>query len=74
MRHRLPVECLWQSGGRVTEVLRLRRPDVDDAEGALKLVNLKQLRRDNLPRTRAVDQTQQSERAEIVREARGGRR
>src|SRR5919201_2232436 len=40
--HRLLLECLWQSGGRITEVLRLRPCDVDEAEGALRLQNLKQ--------------------------------
>jgi integrase len=45
-QHRLLLECLWQSGGRVSEVLRLRRCDVDQAEGALVLVNLKQRRRE----------------------------
>ena len=44
-RDRLLLECLWQSGGRVSEVLRLRRCDVDPAEGALVLANLKQRRR-----------------------------
>jgi len=43
--HRLLLECLWQSGGRVSEVLRLRPCDVDRAEAALVLVNLKQRRR-----------------------------
>jgi integrase len=27
--HRLLLECLWQSGGRITEVLRLRPSDLD---------------------------------------------
>jgi integrase len=27
--HRLLLECLWQSGGRISEVLRLRPCDVD---------------------------------------------
>jgi integrase len=43
--HRLLLETLWQSGGRVTEVLRLRRSDLVEAEGALRLTNLKQRRR-----------------------------
>lgn len=43
--HRLLLECLWQSGGRVSEVLRLRPCDVDRAEAALVLTNLKQRRR-----------------------------
>jgi integrase len=42
MRHRLLVRALWQSGGRATEVLRLRPCDLDRAEGALLLDNLKQ--------------------------------
>lgn len=45
MMHRLLLETLWQSGGRVTEVLRLRLSDLVDAEGALRLTNLKQRRR-----------------------------
>jgi integrase len=40
--HRLLPETLWQSGGRVTEVLRLRPADVIEAEGALRMTNLKQ--------------------------------
>jgi len=40
--HRLLLECLWQSGGRISEVLRLRRCDVDQTEGALVLENRKQ--------------------------------
>ena len=43
--HRLLLECLWQTGGRVSEVLRLRRCDVDPKEQALVLTNLKQRRR-----------------------------
>src|SRR5437899_5053237 len=43
--HRLLLECLWQSGGRISEVLRLRPCDVDQDEGALRLVNLKQRKR-----------------------------
>lgn len=39
---RLLLETLWQTGGRVTEVLRLRPADVVDAEGAISLENLKQ--------------------------------
>src|SRR4051812_42863076 len=45
-RDRLLVECLWQSGGRVSEVTRLRRCDIDPGEGALVLENLKQRRRE----------------------------
>jgi integrase len=45
MGHRLLLECQWQSGGRVSEVLRLRPRDLDDAEGALVLRNLKQRNR-----------------------------
>jgi site-specific recombinase XerD len=44
--HRLLLETLWQSGGRVTEVLWLRLSDLVEAEGALRLMNLKQRRRD----------------------------
>ncbi len=43
--HGLLLETLWQSGGRVTEVLRLRPVDLVEAEGALRLTNLKQRRR-----------------------------
>src|SRR5919201_5370898 len=42
--HRLLLECLWQSGGRISEVLRLRPCDVDEREGALALENRKQRR------------------------------
>ncbi len=42
--HRLLLETLWQSGGRVSEVLR-RPCDVDRTEAALVLHNLKQRRR-----------------------------
>jgi integrase/recombinase XerD len=42
--HRLLLECLWQSGGRLSEVLRLRPCDVDASEGALVLDNRKQKR------------------------------
>lgn len=41
-RDRLIVEVLWQSGGRVSEVATLRLCDLDRAEGALHLTNLKQ--------------------------------
>ncbi len=40
--YRLLLECLWQSGGRLSEVLRLRPCDVDATEGALVLDNRKQ--------------------------------
>jgi integrase len=40
--HRLLLEALWQSGGRVTEVLRLRPCDLDPGAPVLRLVNLKQ--------------------------------
>jgi integrase/recombinase XerD len=43
-RDRLLVETLWQTGGRVSEVCRLRRCDVDRTEQALRLTNLKQRR------------------------------
>jgi integrase/recombinase XerD len=43
--HRLLLETLWQSGGRISEVVRLRPCDLDLHEGALRLVNLKQRRR-----------------------------
>src|ERR671934_2138272 len=41
---RLLLECLWQSGGRISEVLRLRPCDLDAREGALVLENRKQKR------------------------------
>jgi integrase/recombinase XerD len=44
--HRLLIQTLWESGGRVSEVLRLRPADVDRHDGALRLVNLKQRRRE----------------------------
>jgi integrase/recombinase XerD len=44
LSHRVLLECLWQSGGRVSEVLRLRPCDVDPVEGALMLENRKQKR------------------------------
>ena len=42
--HRLLLECLWQSGGRISEVLRLRPCDLEEREGALVLENRKQKR------------------------------
>lgn len=42
--HRLLLECLWQSGRRLSEVLRLRPCDIDATEGALILDNRKQKR------------------------------
>ena len=53
--HRLLLETLWQSGGRITEVLRLRRCDLDVHEGALRLQNLKQRRRANRAKMVYVD-------------------
>jgi integrase/recombinase XerD len=44
LTHRLFLECLWQSGGSISEVLRLRPCDVDHHEGALVLENRKQRR------------------------------
>ena len=44
--HRLLLETLWQTGGRVQEVLRLRPCDLIEAEGAIALTNLKQRRRE----------------------------
>ncbi|MBV9358946.1 MAG: site-specific integrase [Chloroflexi bacterium] len=43
-QHRVLLETLWQSGGRVSEVLGVRSCDVDAAEGALMLENRKQKR------------------------------
>jgi integrase len=45
--HRLLLECLWQSGGCISEVLRLRPSDLDEVESALHMQNLKQRRRAN---------------------------
>lgn len=42
MRDRLLIETLWQSGGRVSEVLGIRVRDLDRTEGGLWLTNLKQ--------------------------------
>jgi Phage integrase family len=53
--HRLLLECLWQSGGRITEVLRLRPYDLDLHEGALRLINLKQRKRANRTKLVHVD-------------------
>ena len=53
--HRLLLEALWQSGGRVTEVLRLRPCDLDPGAPVLRLVNLKQRpRRGGHPARKAV--------------------
>ena len=41
-RDRLLLRTLWESGGRVSEVASLRLCDIDRAEGALQLTNLKQ--------------------------------
>ncbi|MBV9325314.1 MAG: site-specific integrase [Chloroflexi bacterium] len=50
------LETLWQSGGRVTEVLRLRPCDLDAGEPVLHLVNLKQRAQAgaHLPRTPVI--------------------
>ena len=54
--HRLLIETLWQSGGRVTEVLRLRPCDLDLSAPMLHLVNLKQRpqRGGHLPRKAVI--------------------
>jgi integrase/recombinase XerD len=54
--HRLLLETLWQSGGRVTEVLRLRPCDLDLGGPILRLVNLKQRpqRGGHLPRKAVI--------------------
>ena len=54
--HRLLLEALWQSGGRVTEVLRLRPCDLDPGAPVLRLVNLKQRPRrgGHLPRKAVI--------------------
>ena len=44
--HRLLLKCLWQTGGRISEVLGLRPCDVDAADGSIRLANEKQRRRD----------------------------
>jgi integrase len=43
-QHRLLLRCLWETGGRVTEVLAVRPCDVDKAEGAIRMLNRKQRR------------------------------
>ncbi|MGE5619032.1 MAG: tyrosine-type recombinase/integrase [Sphingomonadaceae bacterium] len=43
-RDRLLLETIWQTGGRISEVLRLRPADVDPADGTIRLANLKQRR------------------------------
>lgn len=50
MTHRLLLETIWQTGGRISEVLRLRPCDLVDAEGALSLPNLKQRDPRRVPR------------------------
>jgi integrase len=54
--HRLLLETLWQSGGRVTEVLHLRPCDLDPGAPMLHLVNLKQRPRrgGHLPRKAVI--------------------
>ena len=46
IEHRLLIKCLWQTGGRVSEVLGLRPCDVEPADGSIRLANEKQKRRD----------------------------
>ncbi len=41
-RDRLLLQTLWESGGRVSEVLALRSCDIDRDQAALSLTNLKQ--------------------------------
>src|SRR5262245_30586822 len=41
-RDRLLLEAIWQTGGRISEVLRLRPAHVNVADGSLMLANLKQ--------------------------------
>jgi integrase len=41
-RDRLLLETIWQTGGRITEALRLRPANVNVADGSLELPNLKQ--------------------------------
>src|ERR671933_1105283 len=54
--HRLLLETLWQSGERVTEVLRLRPCDLDPGGPILHLLNLKQRPRrgGHLPRKAVI--------------------
>jgi integrase/recombinase XerD len=42
---RLLLESIWQTGGRISEVLRIRPGDIDVESGTVQLVNLKQRRR-----------------------------
>lgn len=41
-RDRLLLETIWQTGGRISEVLGLRPVNVNAADGSLELTNLKQ--------------------------------
>ncbi len=43
-RDRLLLETIWQTGGRISEVLRIRPTDVDALLGTIQLANLKQRR------------------------------
>lgn len=45
-KERLLLETFWQTGGRISEVLRLRPADVNVDDGTIHLVNLKQRRGD----------------------------
>lgn len=44
-KERLLLETIWQTGGRISEALRIRPADVSTDDGTIQLVNLKQGRR-----------------------------
>ncbi len=44
-RDRLLLECLWQLGGRVSEILQLKPSDIDFTSGTARLMTLKRRKR-----------------------------
>lgn len=68
--HRVLLKCLWQTGGRVSEVLSLRPCDIDRQESALQLINLKQRRRRNRKKTVYVSPDLVSELLALAHDAR----
>jgi integrase/recombinase XerD len=68
--HRLLLQTLWESGGRVSEVLRLRPCDVDRHDAALRLVNLKQRDRKRAAKTVYVSPGLTSALLALARDAR----
>src|SRR5438132_2171410 len=49
--HRLLIQTLWQTGGRIGEVLHLRPCDLSEVDGSIHLPNEKQRRRENRSKT-----------------------